>query len=201
MSWTRTTGQWSMPKRIIVGISGSSGPILGIRLLEELKGLGYETHLIISETAEKILEHETDRTVEDVKSLASHVHGNKDFFAPISSGSFKTDGMVVVPCSMKTLAGIASGYSDNLLLRAADVCLKERRRLVLVTRETPLSGIHIENMLRVTRAGGTILPPVISLYNRPQSIEEMVDHILGKVLDALDIENDVYERWGSGADG
>ncbi len=189
-------GLWSMGKTLIVGISGSSGAILGIKMLEFLNDTEYETHLIITPPAESILKHETDYKVEDVKKLATHVYDNKDFFAPIASGSFKTEGMVIIPCSMKTLAGIASGYSDNLLLRSVDVCLKERRKLVLVTRETPLSLIHIKNMSRVTKAGAVVLPPVLSFYSKPQSIDDMVDHILGKVLDVLGIENEVYKRWG-----
>ncbi len=184
-----------MRERIIVGISGSSGSILGIRLLEVLKSLGFKTHLIITETAKKIIEHETKHKVKDVERLAFKVYDNSNLFASIASGSFQTLGMVVIPCSTKTLGGIASGYSDNLLLRAADVCLKERRKLVLVTRETPLSYIHIENMRKVSLAGGVILPPVMTLYSKPKKIEEMVDHILGKVLDSLGIENKVYKRW------
>ncbi len=184
-----------MRERIIVGISGSSGCILGIRLLEVLKSLGFKTHLIITETAKKIIEHETKHKVKDVERLAFKVYDNSNLFASIASGSFQTLGMVVIPCSTKTLGGIASGYSDNLLLRAADVCLKERRKLVLVTRETPLSYIHIENMRKVSLAGGVILPPVMTLYSKPKKIEEMVDHILGKVLDSLGIENKVYKRW------
>jgi len=192
-------GQLSMrdngKEKIIVGISGSSGSILGIRFLEVMKKLGIETHVVISHTAKKLIEHETSYNVRDVEKLASKVYGYKDFFVAIASGSFRTKGMVIIPCSMKTLAGIASGYSDNLMLRAADVCLKERRRLVLVARETPLSLIHIENMRRVTLAGGVILPPVLTMYSKPKSIDEMVNHIIGKVLDALGIENRIYKRW------
>lgn len=188
-------GQWNMPEKVIVGISGSSCVILGIRLLEVLKKLGIETHLIISDTAKKLIEHETSYKVEAVEKLATKVYGYKYLFAPIASGSFQTKGMVIIPCSMKTLAGIANGYSDNLMLRAADVCLKERRKLVLVARETPLNLIHIENMRRVTLAGGIILPPVFTLYSRPKKIDEIVDHIIGKVLDALGIENKIYKRW------
>jgi 4-hydroxy-3-polyprenylbenzoate decarboxylase len=188
----------SAKEKIIVGISGSSGAILGVRFLETLKRMGIETHLVISETAEKIIEHETKHEVGDVKKLAARTYGYRDLFAPIASGSFETKGMVIIPCSMKTLAGIASGYSDNLTLRAADVCLKERRKLVLVTRETPLSLIHIENMRTVTLAGGIILPPVMTMYSKPESIDEMADHIIGKVLDSLGIDNKVYKRWDRG---
>jgi len=182
-------------ERVIVGISGSSCVILGIRLLEILKKLKIETHLIISDTAKKLIEHETSYSVKDVEKLATKVYGYRDFFAPIASGSFRTKGMVIIPCSMKTLAGVASGYSDNLMLRAADTCLKERRKLVLVARETPLSLIHIENMRKVTLAGGVVLPPVLTLYSKPKKIEDVVDHIIGKALDAIGIENKVYKRW------
>jgi 4-hydroxy-3-polyprenylbenzoate decarboxylase len=184
-----------MGKTLIVGISGSSGSILGIKLLEFLWSANYETHLVISSPAEGIIPHETEYGVEDVKKLAAKVYDNKDFFAPVASGSFKTDGMVIIPCSMKTLAGIASGYSDNLMLRSADVCLKERRKLVLVTRETPLSLIHISNMKKVTKAGAVVLPPVLSFYSKPKTIDDMVNHTIGKVLDVLGIENELYERW------
>ncbi len=188
---------WSKLKnRIVVGITGASGVILGIKLLEFLKKTGIETHLIITGIAKKIIEHETDYSVKDVEKLADSVHDNKDLFAPIASGSFKIKGMVVIPCSMKTLAGVANGYSDNLLLRVADVCLKERRRMILVAREMPLSQIHVENMERVSRAGGIILPPVLTFYSKPKNINDMVNHVIGKVLDMLDIENDVYKRWG-----
>jgi len=185
-----------LKNRIVVGITGASGVILGIKLLEFLKKMGIETHLIITEIAKKIIEHETDYSVKDVEKLADSVHDNKDLFATIASGSFKIKGMVVIPCSMKTLGGIANGYSENLLLRVADVCLKERRKVILVAREMPLSQIHIENMERVSRAGGIILPPVLTFYSKPKNINDMVNHVIGKVLDMLDIENDVYKRWG-----
>ncbi|MCX6817386.1 MAG: UbiX family flavin prenyltransferase [Candidatus Aenigmarchaeota archaeon] len=185
----------SEKERIIVGISGSSCAILGVRFLEVAKKLGLETHLVISETAEKIIEHETGRKVSDVRKLATKAYGYRDLFAAIASGSFQTKGMVIIPCSMKTLAGVASGYSDNLMLRAADVCLKERRKLVLVARETPLSLIHIENMKRVTLAGGVILPPVMTLYAKQKSIEDLTNHVIGKTLDVLGIDNKVYNRW------
>ena len=184
-----------MPERIIIGISGSSCPIIGIRLLEILKKMKVETHIVITEMAKKIIEHETSYKVKDVEKLASKVYKNDDLFGSIASGSFKTKGMVIAPCSMKTLGGIASGYSDNLLLRAADVCLKERRELVLVTRETPLSLIHIENMRKIILAGGVILPPVMTSYSEPKNIDDMVNHIVGKILDSLGIENKVYKRW------
>jgi 4-hydroxy-3-polyprenylbenzoate decarboxylase len=185
-----------MGRSLIVGISGSSGSILGIKLLEFLWSANIETHLIISSPSESIIPHETEYSVEDVKKLAAKTYDNKDFFAPFASGSFKTDGMVIIPCSMKTLAGVASGYSDNLMLRAADVCLKERRKLVLVTRETPLSLIHIKNMSKVTKAGTVVLPPMLSFYSKPKTIDDMINHTIGKVLDVLGIENKLYERWG-----
>ena len=184
-----------MPEKVVVGISGSSGQVLGIRLLEILKKMKIETHLVISETAEKLIEHETHYKASEVKRLATRTYDYHDMFAAIASGSFQTMGMVIIPCSMKTLAGVASGYSDNLILRAADVCLKERRKLVLVARETPLSLIHIENMRRVTLAGGIILPPILTMYSKPKSLEEMTGHIIGKVLDSLGIENESYKRW------
>lgn len=185
-----------MPERMIIGISGSSCPIIGIRLLEVLKRMKVETHLVMTEMAKEIIGYETSHSVKNVERLASKVYDNKDLFASIASGSFRTLGMVVAPCSMKTLRGIASGYSDNLLLRAADVCLKERRRLVLVARETPLSLIHIENMGKVTRAGAIVLPPVMTFYSKPKKIDDVVDHIVGKVLDSLGMENELYKRWG-----
>jgi 4-hydroxy-3-polyprenylbenzoate decarboxylase len=181
--------------RFVVGITGASGAILGIKILEFLKKNGFETHLIITDIAKKIIEHETDYNVGDVEKLADKVYNNSDFFASIASGSFRCDGMVVIPCSMKTLGGIASGYSDNLLLRTADVFLKERRKMILVAREMPLSHIHLENMEKVSRAGAVIFPPVMTFYSKPKDINDMVNHVIGKVLDALGIDNDVYKRW------
>ncbi len=181
--------------RLIVAITGASGVIYGKRLLKVLQEKNVETHLIISKAAERVIEHELEKTKEDIEKLADHAYDVNDWNAPIVSGSFRTDGMIIIPCSMKTLGGIASGYADSLLLRTADVCLKERQKLVLVTRETPLNLIHIENMRKVTLAGGVILPPVITMYSKPKSVKELVDHIVGKVLDSLGIENEVYKRW------
>jgi flavin prenyltransferase len=182
-------------RRIVIGIAGASGSIIGIRLLEELKKHDVETHLVITDSAKLILEHETGHSAGDVEKLASHAYDNKDFFAPIASGSFKADAMVIVPCSMKTVAGIANGFSENLLLRAADVFLKERKKLILVPRETPLSPIHVENIYKTSQAGAIILPAMISLYSKPESIDDLVNHIVGKILDMLGIDNDVYKRW------
>ena len=180
---------------VVVAISGSSGVILGVRLLELLRGMNLPTHLVVSDTARKVMVAETAYRLDDVERLATQVHRNDDLLAPIASGSFKIKAMAVVPCSMKTLSGIANGYSQNLIQRAADVCLKERRRLVLAVRETPLNLIHIDNMRQATLAGAIILPPVITMYSKPQTIEAMVDHILGKILDSMGIENSVYRRW------
>jgi polyprenyl P-hydroxybenzoate/phenylacrylic acid decarboxylase-like protein len=185
-------------KRIVVGISGSSCSILGIRMLQALRQAGIETHLVMSGFAEKVIEHETGMKPEAVRKLADFSYERKDFFAPIASGSFRTEGMIVIPCSMKTLAGIASGYSNNLLLRAADVMLKERRNLVLVARETPLSLIHIRNMETATIAGAVILPPVLTCYSKPSGIDDMVSHIIGKALDQFGIDSG-YRRWKEGS--
>ncbi len=184
--------------KIVVGISGSSCSVLGVRTLEALKRAGVETHLVMSSFAEKVVEHEIGMKPEDVRKLADYSYDRKDFFAPIASGSFRTDGMVVVPCSMKTLGGIASGYTNNLLLRAADVTLKEKRKLVLVARETPLNLIHLRNMETVTLAGGVILPPVLTFYSKPKEIDDMVGHLVGKVLDQFGVEFG-YKRWKQGA--
>jgi len=181
---------------LVVGISGSSGSIVAVRLLEALRELGVEVHLTVSEAARSVIPHETGLPVDKVASLAAHVHEASDLFAPIASGSFRTRGMVVVPCSMKTLAGIATGYADNLILRAADVTLKERRPLVLVTRESPLSLVHIENMRAVTLAGAIVLPPVITMYSRPGTVDDLVGQVTGKILDALRIDGEVRKRWG-----
>ncbi len=183
------------PTRLIVGISGASGVLYGIRLLELLKGSMIETHLVMSRTAELTLAYETDRKVAAVKALADHCYSNDDLAAPISSGSYLTLGMVVAPCSAKSLAEIASGVTPTLIARAADVVLKERRRLVLMLRETPLHLGHIRNMAAVTEMGGIVAPPVPAMYARPQSIDEMVDQSLGRVLDLFGLHLDHVTRW------
>ena len=162
-------------RRIIIGMTGSTGSIFGVRMLEALKGSDVETHLIISKWAQRTLEHETRYTVEQVRALATVVHSQGDMGASISSGSFKTEGMVVIPCSVRTLAGIANGYGEHLVHRAADVVLKERRRMVLVVRETPLSEVHLENMLKLARMGASIVPPVPAFYNHPQTVDDIVE--------------------------
>jgi polyprenyl P-hydroxybenzoate/phenylacrylic acid decarboxylase-like protein len=183
-------------QRIVVGISGSSAPHLGVRLLEVLAELpGVETHLVISRGAHRSLELEMGRAPASLAALADATYDDGDLAASISSGSFLTDGMVVAPCSMRSLAGIAHGTSDNLLLRAADVTLKERRKLVLVTRETPLSLIHIRNMELVTLAGAVVLPPVPAFYHRPATIDDLLTHLVGKILDQLGIAHRLFERW------
>lgn len=182
--------------RLVVGVSGASAAQLAVHLLSTLQQIGtVETHLVVSRAAHRTLEIETGLGASDVSRLVDVCHKRGDIAASIASGSFLTMGMVVVPCSMKTLAGIAHGYSDDLLTRAADVCLKERRRLVLVTRETPLSLVHVRNMLAVTEAGATVLPPVPAFYHRPSSIEDLLAHLTGKVLDQFGIDHDLFTRW------
>ncbi len=182
--------------RIIVGISGASGTILGIELLKALRSYPQcETHLVITDGAKKTLAHETNIKVDDVISLADHCHGINNMAAPISSGSFKTDGMVIIPCSMKTVSGVAYGFADNLLIRAADVCLKEGRRLILVPREAPLSSIHLENLARAASHGCTIIPPVLTFYNKPQTVQDMVNHLLGKILMMFGLEFPGFKPW------
>lgn len=184
------------PKRLIVAVTGGSGAALGMKLLEALAELSWESELVVSATARAVFAHETGTDPSALRALATRTHREDDLFAPIASGSYPTRGMAVVPCSMKTLAGIASGFAANLVLRAADVCLKERRPLVLVPRESPLSLIHLENMRKATIAGAVVVPPVLTLYSRPRSIPEMIDQITGTVLDSLGIENDLRRRWG-----
>ncbi|MCD6472669.1 UbiX family flavin prenyltransferase [Candidatus Aerophobetes bacterium] len=181
--------------RLVVGISGASGVIYGVRLLEELKKKKIETYLTITPTAEKILEYETDFKKEELIKLASHYCTIDDMFAPIASGSFKIEGCVIVPCSMRTIAGIAYGYSENLLLRVADVTLKEKRPLILVPRETPLSIIHLENMLRLAYRGANILPAMPAFYHNPKTLNDNINFIVGKILDILKIDNNLYLRW------
>lgn len=183
--------------RLIIGISGATGSIYGARLLEILKKKRIETHLIITSTAKKIILQETSYPIEGIKNLASRVYENEDLDAPISSGSFKTDGMVVIPCSIKTLSGIAHSYNDNLLIRAADVTLKERRKLILGVRETPLHQGHIELMLRAARIGAILLPPMPAFYFQPKTIDDLINHTVGKVLDLFQIDHHLFERWGS----
>jgi 4-hydroxy-3-polyprenylbenzoate decarboxylase len=184
-----------LTKRIVVGISGASGVIYGIRLLEVLKDLGVETHLVMSPAARMTIIAETKYTVESVEKLASKVYKFSDISASISSGSFETEGMVVIPCSMHTLGALASGVADSLLSRAAEVTMKERRTLIVVPRETPLSLIHIENMARLSRAGAIIVPAMPAFYFKPKNIDDVVDHLVGKVLDLLKLEHTLFKRW------
>jgi len=186
--------------RLIVALSGASGAIYGIRALEVLRDLGIETHLVITDAAAETIRLETDFKKADVVRLATESHRIDDITSKIASGSYRSDGMLVIPCSMKTLAGISSGYSDNLLLRAADVTLKERRRLVLVVRETPLSLIHIENMATVTRAGAVVLPAMPAFYHRPKTVGALVDQVVGRALDMLGVKHGLSGRW-DGAEG
>jgi flavin prenyltransferase len=181
--------------RIVVGISGASGAIYGVRLLEVLRRLDVETHLVLSESAGKTIEYETSYTREDVVKLATVAYDNRDLGAAISSGSFKVDGMVIAPCSIKTLSAISSSYNAELLTRAADVSLKERRKLVLVVRETPLHLGHLQHMVHVTQMGGVILPPVPSFYHLPKTIDDLVNHTVGKVLDQFGIDAQLFSRW------
>jgi 4-hydroxy-3-polyprenylbenzoate decarboxylase len=181
--------------RLVIGITGASGAIFGVRTLEALRELGIETHLILSKWARSTLTHETNYSVEQVEKLASSVHRPDNQAAVLSSGSFKTDGMIIAPCSMKTLAAIRSGYGDTLICRAADVILKERRKLLLLARESPFSEIHLENMLALTRMGAVIFPPVPAFYNRPQNIEDLVNHIVGRLLDQFGLEMPGVKRW------
>ena len=183
------------PRRLIVALTGATGTIFGVRLLETLQGTGIETHLVMSKWAVRTLVHETSFSVEQVQQLATRVYPLADQGAAISSGSFITMGMVVVPCSMRTLSAIAHGLGDNLIHRAADVILKERRRLVLAIREAPLSEIHLENMLKLSRMGVGICPPMPAFYTRPQTIDDIVNYTVARLLDQLDIHLEIHNRW------
>ena len=185
----------TLPRRLIVAITGATGTIFGVRLLETLQGTDIETHLVMSKWAVRTLVHETSYTIEQVQQLATRVYPLADQGAAISSGSFLTMGMVVVPCSMRTLSAIAHGLGDNLIHRAADVILKERRRLVLAIREAPLSEIHLENMLKLSRMGVGICPPMPAFYTRPQTIDDIVNYTVARLLDQLDIHLEVHNRW------
>jgi 4-hydroxy-3-polyprenylbenzoate decarboxylase len=183
--------------KLIIGITGSTGVIYGVRLLEVLKEKNVQTHLIISEWAKKCLAMETSFTIDYVKSLATSISDEENMAASISSGTHKVDGMIIVPCTMKTLSSIAVGYDETLISRAAGVTLKESRKLVLVPRETPLTAINLENMLKLARLGVVILPPVPGFYTKPKTIDEIVNHTVGKCLDQFHIEHDLYKRWGA----
>jgi flavin prenyltransferase len=186
----------SDPKnRLVVGISGASGVVYGVRLLHALRALGVETHLVMSRTAEVTLAHETDLKVADVHGLASKVHRIDDLAAAVSSGSFQTMGMIIAPCSMRTLGEIAHGLSSNLMTRAADVVLKERRRLVLLVRETPLHAIHLRNMTTLAELGAIIAPPVPAFYNRPETLDDVIDHTVGRALDLFGLDTGAVRRW------
>ncbi len=180
---------------VIVGISGATGVIYGIEMLKALKQIGQPAHLIVSEAGARTLEIETDYSLDDIRALATAVHNVKDIGSSISSGSFRARGMIVAPCSVKTLSGIANSFDHNLLIRAADVTLKERRPLVLLVRETPLHKGHLELMARAADYGATIMPPLPAFYHRPQTIDDIVRHTVGRALDHLGIEHEMIERW------
>ncbi|KAK9342570.1 flavoprotein [Lipomyces starkeyi] len=182
-------------KQIVVGMTGATGAIMGINILLALRHLNVESHLIISKWAESTIKYETDYHPSNVKALADHVYNINDMAAPVSSGSFRTDGMIIVPCSMKTLAAISTGFCDDLISRTADVMLKERRKLVLVTRETPLSDVHLRNMLSVSQSGAIIFPPVPAFYIRPSSVDDLVNQSVGRMLDLFDLDMGNFERW------
>ena len=193
---TSTTGAVQRQRRLVIAITGASGSVYGVRLLQMLRELGgIETHLMVSEAGVLNLHHELDMDRKAIGAMADVVHNVRDVGASIASGSFQSDGMVVAPCSMKTLASIAHGMSDNLITRAADVVLKERRRLVLMVRETPFNLAHLRNMTAVTEMGGVIFPPLPGFYQKPASIAEMVDHTVGRVLDMFDIQHQIAPRW------
>lgn len=181
--------------KLVVGMSGASGAIYGVRILEVLRDAGVETHLVMSDSAKRTLAYETDYTVEDVHGLATHVHDLSDVGASISSGSFKHAGMVIAPCSIKTLSAVAGSFNTNLLVRAADVTLKERRKLVLMLRETPLHLGHIRLMAQVTEAGGVLVPPLPAFYHRPTTLNDIIMQSVNKALDQFDLNLDLFRRW------
>ena len=183
--------------KLVIGITGSTGVIYGVKILETLKQLNIQTHLVITEWAKKCLAMETDYKLDQLKSLSTEYSDDSNLASGISSGTYRHDGMIVIPCSMKTLSSIANGYDETLVARAAGVTLKESRKLVLVTRETPLTAINLENMLKLARLGVVILPPVPGFYTKPKSIEQIIDHTVGKCLDQFNIDHDLYKRWGS----
>jgi flavin prenyltransferase len=181
---------------IIIGINGATGVAYGIRLLQVLSGIKeIETHLVVSPAGERTIELESDYKMDEVYALASHSYRIDDIGACIASGSFRHDGMIIAPCSMKTLSALAHSYADNLLTRAADVTLKERRRLLLLVRETPLHLVHLRNMVSVTEMGGIVMPPVPAFYHKPHTIQDIIDHTVGKALDLFSIEHNLFSRW------
>ncbi len=182
--------------RVVVGISGGSGAIYALGLLKVLRDLGVETHLVVSTLGDYVTNHECGVNLNELKTYADYFHDNKDLAASIASGSFLTDAMVIVPCSMKTIAAVANGLSDNLLTRAADVTIKENRKLIVVPRETPLSSIHLENMLKLSQTGVTVLPASPPFYNNPESISDIVRSMVARILDQLKIEHNLIDRWG-----
>lgn len=184
-------------RRIVIGISGASGSIYGYRALEVLKAAGVETHLVLSAQARRTIELETDKSVRDFEALACAVHKDEDLAASISSGSFITEGMLVIPCSIRSAAAIAYSMNGNLLVRAADVCLKERRKLVLAVRETPLHVGHLRTLTQLAEIGAVILPPVPAMYAKPQSVDDIVNHTVGKALDQFGVEHSLFTRWRS----
>jgi 4-hydroxy-3-polyprenylbenzoate decarboxylase len=195
MSAVMSSAQNKTPRRLIVGISGASGIVYGVRILQALQHSGIETHLVMSDSARLTLTAETDYTHKEVEAMAFEVHNAKNIGATISSGSFKTMGMVVAPCSIRSLSEIAYGMTTSLLSRAADVVLKERRRLVLMVRETPLHAGHLKAMTQACENGAILMPPVPALYARPQTLDDMVNHTVGRCLDLFDIETDLVARW------
>ena len=184
------------PRRMVVGITGATGIIYGVRILEALRDLGIETHLVVSKAADMTRAYETDFSASDIRDLADFVYSASDIAAPNSSGSFKTMGMIVAPCSVRTMSDIAHGVTSGLISRAADVALKERRRLVLLLRETPLHAGHLKSMLAISEMGGIIAPPVPAFYSRPRTLEDMVMHTVGRALDLFDLDLSTFPRWG-----
>jgi len=180
---------------LVIALTGASGVVYGIQLLKVLRDLKVKTHLIISDPAKVIIKHELKLDVKEIEKFADFVYNPSDLTAPIASGSYKVNGMVIVPCSMKTLSAIVSGYADNLIVRAADCMLKEKRPLILVPRETPLSIIHLRNMVKAAEAGAIIIPAMPAFYHRPKTIEDLVNFVVGKILDILGIQHDLYRRW------
>ncbi|OQD58071.1 putative 3-polyprenyl-4-hydroxybenzoate decarboxylase [Methanobrevibacter arboriphilus JCM 13429 = DSM 1125] len=180
---------------IIIAITGASGVVYSLKLLKALKKLDMETGVVVSKPAEIIFDYELGIKLDDIKELANHFYEPNDLTSSINSGSFKFDSLVIVPCSMKTLSAIANGYGNNAITRVADVALKERRKIILVPRETPLRSIHLENMLEISREGGIILPAMPGFYHNPENIDDIINFVVGKILDSLNIENDLFKRW------